>query len=433
VEKEDNNQVESLLKQVEEREEELIRLVSDLISYPTIAPPARNTADIQQYIESYLRAAGMAVDKWESYPGDWNIVAKKEGTDRTKYHSLLLNGHVDVATVEEEEKSQWKYAPFSPVVEERTLYGRGAADMKGGLGACLFALRLLHDHGIELKGDVLLEAVTGEEVGEAGTKQCCERGYTADYALVADTSNCRVHGQGGVITGWITVKSDSTHHDGTRRNMIHAGGGLKGASAIEKMAKLIAALQELERHWAVTKSYPGFPPGTNTINPAVIEGGRHPAFIADECRLWVTVHFYPNESAEEVANEIEAHLLATAKADVWLKDHLPTFTWGGASMIEDKGEVFPAFSIDEAHPALSVLKTVHQTVFEAPLEIEMSTSVNDGGWLAEYGMTTICYGPGKLAHAHGVNEQLDINELVRYTKALVAFIYKWCNTEKRGE
>ncbi|WP_286160833.1 M20/M25/M40 family metallo-hydrolase, partial [Virgibacillus sp. 7505] len=135
------------------------------------------------------------------------------------------------------------------------------------------------------------------------------------------------------------------------------------------------------------------------------------------------MHFYPNESAEEVANEIEAHLLATAKADVWLKDNLPTFTWGGASMIEDKGEIFPAFSIDEAHPALSVLKTVHQTVFDAPLEIEMSTSVNDGGWLAEYGMPTICYGPGKLAHAHGVNEQLDIDELVRYTKALVAFIY----------
>lgn len=106
--------MESLLKQVEEREEELIRLVSDLISYPTIAPPARNTADIQQYIESYLRAAGMAVDKWESYPGDWNIVAKKEGTDRTKYHSLLLNGHVDVATVEEEEKANGNTLLFLP-------------------------------------------------------------------------------------------------------------------------------------------------------------------------------------------------------------------------------------------------------------------------------------------------------------------------------
>ena len=58
-----------------------------------------------------------------------------------------------------------------------------------------------------------------------------------------------------------------------------------GASAIEKMMKIIQGLQDLERHWAVMKSYPGYPAGTNTINPAVIEGGRHAAFIADECRF----------------------------------------------------------------------------------------------------------------------------------------------------
>ena len=44
------------------------------------------------------------------------------------------------------------------------------------------------------------------------------------------------------------------------------------------MMKVIQALNELERHWAVMKSSPGMPPGANTINPAVIEGGRHPAF-----------------------------------------------------------------------------------------------------------------------------------------------------------
>jgi formylaminopyrimidine deformylase len=63
--------------------------------------------------------------------------------------------------------------------------------------------------------------------------------------------------------------------------MIHAGGKLLGASTIEKMTKIIHCLQELERYWAVMKSYQGYPSGTNIINPAVIEGGRHTAFIAD--------------------------------------------------------------------------------------------------------------------------------------------------------
>ena len=94
------------------------------------------------------------------------------------------------------------------------------------------------------------------------------------------------------------------------------------------MMKVIEGLQELERHWAITKSYPGFPPGSNTINPAVIKGGRHAALIADECRLWITVHYYPNESYEEVIKEIEEHLKMVAQGDVWLRENPPTFEWG---------------------------------------------------------------------------------------------------------
>lgn len=153
--------------------------------------------------------------------------------------------------------------------------------MKGGLARALFARRLMRDAGVSLPGGIILQSVIGEEVGEAGTLQCCRRGYTADLVVVVDTSDLEIQGQGGVITGWITVKSPQTFHDGTRRQMIHVGGGLVGASAIEKMMKITAGLQELERHWAVTKSYPGCPTGATTINPAVIEGGRHAAFIAD--------------------------------------------------------------------------------------------------------------------------------------------------------
>ena len=83
------------------------------------------------------------------------------------------------------------------------------------------------------------------------------------------------------------------------------------------MTKIIHALNELEQHWAVMKHSPGMPPGANTINPAVIEGGRHPAFIADECRLWITVHYLPNERYEDVVAEIEDYLNRVAEADIW--------------------------------------------------------------------------------------------------------------------
>ena len=423
--------IRNLLEQVAAREDELITLIKKLVSYQTVSPPARNTESIQTFISEYLSNLNFSTDQWDVYPGDPNVVAEKQGQNRNEYQSLILNGHVDVASIEEDEP--WDSPPFEASVRDRHIYGRGTADMKGGLAACLFALKLLHESNISINGDLMLQSVVGEEVGEAGTKQCCLRGYAADFAIVADTSASCIQGQGGVITGWITLKSPTTHHDGQRRQMLHAGGNLHAASTIEKMAKLITSLQELERHWAVTKSYPGFPLGTTTINPAVIEGGRHAAFIADKCSLWITVHFYPNETYESVAHEIEQHVLATAAADPWMKDHPPTFVWGGQSMIEDRGEVFPSLAIDENSLGVQALKQAHKKTTGQDAQVSMSTSVNDGGWLGEAGIPTVIYGPGQLADAHSVNERISIDEVVQYTKTLLTFINDWCNTKRKKE
>lgn len=417
-----------LLHEAEQRQEELIDLLKKLISFQTPAPPARNTKEAQTFIAEFLRKLDFSVDMWEVYPNDPNVVGKRKGASPENYQSLIINGHIDVAEVHEDE--EWEANPFQPAVRNGHVIGRGAADMKGGLAGALFALQLLHEAGVLLPGDVLFQSVIGEEVGEAGTLECCRKGYTADFAVVVDTSDLHIQGQGGVITGWITLKSSQTHHDATRRKMIHAGGKLFGASAIEKMMKIIEGLQELERHWAVTKSYPGFLPGTNTINPAVIEGGRHAAFIADECRLWITVHYYPDETYEQVAKEVEEHIQSIAKGDIWMRHNPPTFEWGGASMIEDKGEIFPSFEVDAGHEAVKTLMQSHAAVLNKPPVVDVSPTVTDGGWLADAGIPTVIYGPGDLENAHSVNEKLAIKQLVDYTKVILAFIHQWCHQPK---
>jgi acetylornithine deacetylase/succinyl-diaminopimelate desuccinylase family protein len=414
--------------EVEARKEELIKLLGDLIAFPTVSPPARNTNAVQEFIKSYLEDLGFKTEKWEVYPGDSNVVGVLAGEASKQYHSLIINGHVDVAEIGDDR--EWDSSPFQAVIKDQYIYGRGTADMKGGIAASLLAIKLLKDLGITLKGDLQFQSVIGEEVGEAGTLACTERGYTADYAVVVDTSDLHIQGQGGVITGWITIQSKETFHDGLRRKMIHAGGGIKGASAIEKMMKIIAGLQELERHWAVTKSYEGFPPGTNTINPAVIEGGRHAAFVADRCALWVTVHFYPNEDFEAVIKEIEDHIAAVAAADPWLRENPPQFVWGGKSMIVDRGEIFPSLEIDPEHPGTRLLVDSFEKLTSQKPDVGMSTTVTDAGWLGRAGIPTVIFGPGKLEDAHSVNEKVEIRQLLDFTKVLAVFIAKWCNTRK---
>ncbi len=423
-----NTDIQSLIDQIDSREGELVDLLCKLVSFRTPAPPARNTGEAQAFMASYLEELGFSVDRWEMYPGDFNVVGVLKGTDSEGYKSLIINGHMDVAEVSPDEV--WETGPFDPVVRDGVVIGRGTADMKGGLAGALFALKLLREAGYPLPGDITFQSVIGEEVGEAGTLDCCKRGYSADLALVVDTSDLQIEGQGGVITGWITIKSPQSFHDGTRRQMIHAGGGLVGASAIEKMMKIIQGLQDLERHWAVTKSYPGCPLGSTTINPAVIEGGRHAAFIADECRLWITVHYYPNEDHETIVEEIETHIRRVADADPWLRDNHPQFRWGGKSMIEDRGEIFPSLELDPTHPGVRLLASKYQAVTGQPAVLSVSPSVTDGGWFGHEGIPAAIFGPGKLRHAHAINEQVSIEELKDFTRIMLSFIAEWSATRK---
>lgn len=414
--------------EVEARKEELLVLLSKLVAFPTVSPPARNTNNVQNFLNQYLQQLGFQTDQWEMYPGDSNVVGILPGTASAQYHSLIVNGHVDVAEVGDDR--EWESSPFTAQIKGPYIFGRGVADMKGGIAAALMAIKILKELGVPLKGDLQFQSVIGEEAGEAGTLDCTEKGYTADYAVVVDTSDLHIQGQGGVITGWIIIQSKETYHDGIRSQMIHAGGGVNGASAIEKMMKVISGLQDLERYWAVTKSYEGFAPGSNTINPAVIEGGRHAAFIADRCALWVTVHFYPNEDYEEVIREIEEHIGAVAASDPWLKENPPQFVWGGKSMIEERGEIFPSLEIDPGHPGTQCLMSAFEKLLNNKPNVGMSPTVTDAGWLGRAGIPTVLFGPGKLEDAHAVNEKVEIRQLLDFTKVLAAFIAEWCNTRR---
>lgn len=401
--------------------------IRDLVAFPTVNPPGRNCGPAQTWMAEHLQRFGFEVDRWDVYPGDPNVVGRLPGTDGLRHQSILLNGHMDVAVTDSD---GWLTDPFTAIRQDGRVYGRGTADMKGALACVLYTLEALHHCGVTLPGDVIVESVIGEEMGEAGTLSCLERGYRADLAIVPEPTGLAIQGQGGVITGWIAIQSPETHHDGQRAAMIHAGGGLHAASAIDKMIKIIEGLHELERHWAVVKSYPGFPPGTNTINPAYIEGGRHPAYIADSCRLWITVHFYPDEHYREIAREVEEHILRLAAADPWLREHPPTFRWGGRSMNEDKGEIFPAAPLPTEHAGVQLLARAHEEIAKVPAEFSMSRTVSDAGWLADAGIPCVLYGPGRLAQAHTVNEFVEEEELMLASRVLARTIVEWCSTPK---
>lgn len=117
-----------------------------------------------------------------------------------------------------------------------------------------------------------------------------------------------------------------------------------------------------------------------TLRIYVVQVGNQPlsilesGFLHDEGieGMWITVHFYPNETYQSVIEEIENHLQCIAMADPWLREHPLHFKWGGKSMIEERGEIFPALELSRDHQAIQLLEQVHQQVMAAPAVVGMS-------------------------------------------------------------
>jgi acetylornithine deacetylase/succinyl-diaminopimelate desuccinylase family protein len=411
-----------ILTRIECEQEDLLRFAAELIRFPTPDPPAHNTQEIQTWLAGQMEKIGMKVHQHDLYPEEPLLAGVWEapGAQRT----LTFNGHIDVAQVNPDE--QWDFPPFQPRWDQQYLYGRGATDMKAGVAAAFWAIKTVVQSGLNLKQNIMLQTVCGEEAGEYGTKTLLEKGYKGDFAIIPEPTDLQICGQGGVVTMWVKIKSPKTYHDGMRLQMIHAGGGVDGASAIEKMVKIIQGMQDLERHWAVTKRFPGMPPGANTINPAVIKGGRHPAFIADECSLWYTIHFLPDERLENIQEEVLGYLRRIADADPWLRKNPPEFIFGGSSMFRDQGEVFPASFVDAMNPDVHLLEETFQQVLHRAPETIIFPSVCDSGWFAEYGVPVVICGPGSLAEAHAINEKVEIRQVLEAAKLYAAYILAFC-------
>ena len=148
-------------------------------------------AELQAFVGERLRRIGAEVDQWEPDAAEFGdhddaavaplARAPADRRDRAGAgggRSLVINGHIDV--VDAGDRSRWSSSPFEADIRDGRIYGRGAVDMKGGIGAALFALEALHACGVRPAGDVVFETVPDEETCAMGTVAAIARGYRAD-------------------------------------------------------------------------------------------------------------------------------------------------------------------------------------------------------------------------------------------------------------
>jgi acetylornithine deacetylase len=424
---------------VGDHRDELIALVRALVSHPSENPKllaeagaqVRATAAeaaCQDAISAELVALGFQIDRFEALPGRDDVVGRLAGAGGGR--SLILNGHVDV--VPAGDASAWPHDPWGGEIEGGNLWGRGACDMKGGIGCGIVALRTLQALGVRLAGDVVFQSVVDEETGGPGTRAALTRGHFADAAIVLEpTARTIVTVEGGLEWVQVVVRG-RTGHSAVRYRSVHAGGRGEAVSAIEKAMKLLAAVAELERHWAVHKLHPLMPRGITTINPGVIAGGSGGGAdgmpngmiaysnFADYCALGLSLKYLPDERGEDVKAEFEQYIARVAAADPWLREHPPEIEWGVA------GVSFPPSEVQPDHPLVTALSGAFEAVAGEP-RLAGFEAVSDLAWLAA-GIPAVLYGPGDFAQAHSSAEYVAVDDLVEVATVVALAICDWCGT-----
>src|SRR5579884_67183 len=139
-------------------------LLSELIRIDTSNPPG-NENKIAEFLSSRLRPLGFEIQIVPTpVPGKSHFIARLKG-DGTK-KPVLIAAHADVVGVERE---KWTVDPFSGIVRDGYVYGRGAIDFKGGLAVFTEAVMQLAKNHVPLHRDVILLSEADEEGGAYNT------------------------------------------------------------------------------------------------------------------------------------------------------------------------------------------------------------------------------------------------------------------------
>ena len=406
---------------VDARRDEAVELLRELVrtrsvnpNYPGIAREEHLGGEtrVNELLAERYAAAGLETHWVAEDPERRNLVGVRRGGGGGR--SLILNGHID--TVPPAEADRWLCgSPWNPEIRDGRLYGLGSTDMKASAVAMWLTARALADAGVELRGDLQLHSVVGEETAEyqLGTLACVKAGFRADAAIVTEPTNpprplTVTPASAGSCWLEVQVEGKPTHCGNRPLSMLPGGpGDAIGVNALEKGVKIVLALQELERRWAHTKSHPYFPPGWFTIMPGIFHahaGVSFPAFFPDRAELHWMLWYPPDEDDEEVMREVEEYVLAACALDPWLAEHPPSSVAPPPiSCLEHEltQTLVRAHSRSPGGPSPSLARAAGQLrrrerrlVYEAA------------------GIPALVFGPGDLKIAHCKDEHVRLDEVV---------------------
>jgi len=416
--------IDEVVKRVEACEDEVVKLCSRLVQFPTFNPPGITT-DCVKFIEEYFERWGIRSKIYQNKEGKLNICGEVPGEKPGKILYLM---HLDV--VPEGDRRLWTYDPYGGVIADGKVYGRGACDMKGSCAAAMVAAKILSQLDPEKHCSAEFWFTCDEEVGsdEHGAGWLARTGrFKADVCLEGDCFMFpgRPAIDIGMKGGMGTVRK-------TFGKAAHGSQPHMGDNAIDKLIRVLAYAKRLEEYpleivdemkpvyEACIKYYDEQETLTEeqkagfkriwrhpTVSLNLIKGGVKTNVVPDSAEAYLDIRICPGSNLQPIKEQLLKLIAESQVKDVEVKISGPT---GGY------------YEPPNSKPVKQLIKTVELATGITPT-LKVETGGNDAIYIKKYGLNIPClgFGAGDEGLLHLTNEYVSIENLVICAKVYTVF------------
>lgn len=367
----------------------VVELTAELVAVDTRNPPG-NEAALDEVCRKLLAPWRPAFQTVEPEPTRRSLVAALTHPDGPGPRpTLIINGHLDVVPIL---ASAWTHDPFKAELVDGRLYGRGTADMKGGIAAAIAALEVLDQAGIAPAVNVVFHLVADEEVGGTlGTRALLEAGLIrGDACLVPEPTGLAVCvAERGMYQGYLRVEGRPGHGSRPR----------DAVSAIEHAAKIVLALHAADFG---DEDHPLL--GRPTANIGMISGGSGLNTVAESAHIGIDRRVLPGATYESTQAELEAKVQGLGIDDLRYEFEPAAFA--------EASEMSP----DDPF-VRSVVRAIAKVTGQEPPTLGMTFTTDARFVRNQAGLPAVVCGPGDVTQAHGNDEWVSVDKLVDATAA----------------
>lgn len=321
---------------------------------------------------------------------------------------LAIDAHVD--TVDTGDRSQWDHDPFSGLIADGYVHGRGSVDQEGGAASMITAGRILRELGYDGGWTVYFTFTVMEEDcdGLCWNYLIEQQGIRPELAVITEPTNLGVYrGHRGRMEIDVTFTGRSAHGSAPER----------GDNAIYRCARTALGIEELNDR---LEPDPFLGKGSVAVT-RFRSSAPSLCAIADGADIHVDRRLTWGETKETAIREIEeiasrerpagdareAADRSPYRIDVTQYDR-PGYT----GLAYPQESYFPTWKIDADHPLVGAGVAAYEALYtDRPVVDKWTFSTNGVAICGKHGIPTIGFGPGDEIYAHAPNERTPIEHL----------------------